>query len=53
MKSEVYAGICKLQTILVDPYLYTLTLTHLKENIGLELQNTQFGIDFLDMTQKA
>ena len=30
-----------------------LTLKLLKENIGLELQNTQFGIDFLDMTQKA
>ena len=30
-----------------------LTLKLLKETIGLELQNTQFGIDFLDMTQKA
>ena len=39
MKSEVYAGICKLQTILVDPYLYTLTLTHLKR--GWILGKTQ------------
>lgn len=30
-----------------------LTLKLLKENTGLELQNTQFVIDFLDMTQKA